>query len=208
MSMEEVNLVLTRESIQDKPHAPIPNFNMPLLTIYFGQTKPQESEESVRGAWKTESALAQMEGWDESQPYQQHYICQIDQIDIWFLNVLPFFDLRQMAKNAVKWATSKGLNRINEIHGKAEYRVPTDFEFKHKDLERATTTASSETVLEDIDAQYLLQGSLGAQVFWGFPVGKDGIGILTGPDAGISAEGTIQSLSDNVKKCWSGQQSC
>ena len=115
-----------------------------------------------------------------------------------------FFDPRQMAKNAVKWATSKNLSRVNEIHGKTEYRVPLNFEFKHRDLERATATVSSETVLEDTDVQYLLQGSLGAQLFWGFPVRKDGHGILTGPDAAMSCEATILSLSDIVyKKCWS-----
>lgn len=79
-----------------------------------------------------------------------------------------FFDPRQMAKNAVKWATSKNLCRVNEIHGKPEYRVPLNFEFRHRDLERATMTVASETVLEDTDVQYLLPVSLGAQLFWGF----------------------------------------
>ena len=117
-------------------------------------------------------------------------------IDISFFH---FFVLRQMAKNAVKWATSKGLSRVNEIHGKSEYRVPTNFEFKHRDLERATTTASTETVLEDSDVQELLQGSLGAQLFWGLPVGKDAHGILMGPDAALSSNATMLSLSVGLR---------
>lgn len=44
--------------------------SMPLLTKYSllrqNALSLQESEESVQGAWKTEAALAQMEGWDES----------------------------------------------------------------------------------------------------------------------------------------------
>lgn len=59
------------------------------------------------------------------------------------------FSLRQMAKNAVAWAVAKGLKRTSPIHGNMEYRVPTDFSFSHRDVQRVTTSASAEAELED-----------------------------------------------------------
>lgn len=53
-----------------------------------------------------------------------------------------------MAKNAVKWAISKGLERTSVIHGEKEYKVPTSHDFSHAQIEQTTTTASGSTELE------------------------------------------------------------
>jgi len=53
-----------------------------------------------------------------------------------------------MAKNAVAWAKSKGLSRSSPIHGKEEYKIPTDFSFSHEDLERVSKKVSSDANLE------------------------------------------------------------
>lgn len=53
-----------------------------------------------------------------------------------------------MVANAVKWAEGKGLSRVNPVHQKMEYRVPLDFTFSHKDLDRVTTRASGSATME------------------------------------------------------------
>ncbi len=54
-----------------------------------------------------------------------------------------------MVGNAVKWAKSNGLCRVNPVHGAEEYRVSTFEAFSHKEVNRTRTTASSEVELQD-----------------------------------------------------------
>jgi len=53
-----------------------------------------------------------------------------------------------MVAHAKAWATSLGKTRHNPVHGQEEYRVPTDWNFAAKDLNRVKTTASSSTEVE------------------------------------------------------------
>lgn len=57
-------------------------------------------------------------------------------------------DTRSMVAHAVQWADSKGLSRVNPVHGKTEYRVPTDWNFSSKDVDRTTTRISGSAELE------------------------------------------------------------
>ena len=56
--------------------------------------------------------------------------------------------LRNMVDHAMAWATSNGLQRKNVVHGAEEYRVPTDFKFLNRGIDRASTKASSSVELE------------------------------------------------------------
>ena len=51
-------------------------------------------------------------------------------------------------KHAVEWAEARGLSRDNPVHGKKEYRVPTQWNFSNSDIDRTKTTASSSAELE------------------------------------------------------------
>ena len=50
--------------------------------------------------------------------------------------------------NAKQWAESQGLCRNNPVHGKQEFRIPTDWTFSHKNMDRMVTTASASCDLE------------------------------------------------------------
>ena len=54
-----------------------------------------------------------------------------------------------MVQNAVKWAKTNGLCRVNAVHGAEEYRVSTFEAFSHKEINRTRSTASAEVSLED-----------------------------------------------------------
>ena len=56
--------------------------------------------------------------------------------------------LRQMVTHAKSWAESQGLARTNPVHGKTEYRIPTDFKFSNRGIDRTTTRASSSAEVE------------------------------------------------------------
>ena len=49
---------------------------------------------------------------------------------------MSFWELRLMIKNAKNWATSRGLERKNEVHGAQEFRIPTDYEFEYGNTRR------------------------------------------------------------------------
>ena len=46
-----------------------------------------------------------------------------------------------MVKNAVKWATEKGLTRTNPVHGATEYRVAVFEKFNNTERDRTATSA-------------------------------------------------------------------
>ena len=50
--------------------------------------------------------------------------------------------LRTMVKSAISWATQRGLNRHNPVHGKEEYRIATDWNFKSMDKDTTQTRVS------------------------------------------------------------------
>ena len=54
-----------------------------------------------------------------------------------------------MVKNAVAWARANKKVRTNEVHGAEEFRLATFESFQHKDVNRTTSRASTEVVLED-----------------------------------------------------------
>ena len=56
--------------------------------------------------------------------------------------------LRSMVDHAKAWAESQGASRKNPVHGKQEYRVPTDFKFLNRGVDRSTTKASSSVEVE------------------------------------------------------------
>ena len=53
-----------------------------------------------------------------------------------------------MVNAAMAWARSKGLSRRSEVHGKDEFRVPTDFSFKNSNVDRTTTKLSANFQME------------------------------------------------------------
>ena len=53
-----------------------------------------------------------------------------------------------MVDHAKQWATDRGLNRTNHVHGKEEFRVPTEFKFSHAERERLKTRVSAKAQLE------------------------------------------------------------
>lgn len=55
-----------------------------------------------------------------------------------------------MVANAKTWAENQGLTRTNAVHGATEYRVPTDWTFGHKDVDRVTTKVSSSCELQAV----------------------------------------------------------
>ena len=57
--------------------------------------------------------------------------------------ILVIHDLRDMIKNSKQWAQARGLCETNEVHGKEEWRIPTERLYQHT---RATGTTSSQEV--------------------------------------------------------------
>lgn len=47
-------------------------------------------------------------------------------------------------KHAVAWAKERGLKRTSEVHGKEEFRVPVDFSFENKGIDRTRLKAAGE----------------------------------------------------------------
>ena len=58
------------------------------------------------------------------------------------------FPLRSMVECAKAWAEKNGLKRCNPVHGKDEYRVPTEFNFAHASKDLTRTRASARTTVE------------------------------------------------------------
>jgi hypothetical protein len=101
----------------------------------------QENSETVEGGWKTESMLLLQPGWDSLGAYctmllfasfQVMYPCRLQDVS----------SLRTMVKSAISWATQRGLNRHNPVHGKEEYRIATDWNFKSMDKDTTQTRVS------------------------------------------------------------------
>ena len=96
--------------------------------------------------------------------------------------------LRTMAKKAVEWARKKGLNRINEVHGAEEFRVPTHETWEHNDVERSTTAVSSSAELE--------AGSVAIIDLKGCTLVLQGArGLLIGEGAGLTGVGHQMTLN-------------
>lgn len=101
----------------------------------------QESAETVEGGWLTESMLLLQPGWDSLGAYSIMLLLVFFQV----LNPCRLQDvsfLRTMVKSAIAYATKRGLNRYNEVHGKEEYKVATDWNFKHKEVDTTQTRVS------------------------------------------------------------------
>ena len=58
-----------------------------------------------------------------------------------FVRFNPY--LRDMIKNSKAWAQARGLLETNEVHGKEEWRIPTERKFEHT---KTTGTHSSQEV--------------------------------------------------------------
>ena len=56
--------------------------------------------------------------------------------------------LREMAKNAAKWARENGLARENPIHGKEEFKIVVRDSFRFSQRQRTTTRATATTTLQ------------------------------------------------------------
>lgn len=52
-------------------------------------------------------------------------------------------NLREMIKNAKAWAQTRGLCEVNEVHGREEFRIPTERMFEHT---RSSGTLTSQKI--------------------------------------------------------------
>lgn len=108
--------------------------------------------EQTLGGWKTETQLALTPGWDAflAELVQSFAALMLAYVHCYMAS------MRTMVKNAIAWATKRGLSRQNEVHGTWEYRVPTEFNFSHSDVDRLKTTVSGTA---DIQARPLFLSS-------------------------------------------------
>ena len=53
-----------------------------------------------------------------------------------------------MVDRAKAWATGRGLQRDNVVHGEKEYRVPLEFTFAHTDKDSVKIKVSAKTQME------------------------------------------------------------
>ena len=118
-------------------------------------------------------------------------------IDVKQCQPWPSF-VRTMVTNAKKWAESRGLHRTNPVHGADEFRVPTEWTFHNKELNRTITRAASSCeveaghhlVLVEKDHMHLFLQQLCVFVMcW-----QDGKGLLVGEGADLSQDHTILNL--------------
>lgn len=54
-----------------------------------------------------------------------------------------------MIKNSREWARQRGLLQRNEVHGKEEWKIPTDREFEFANETAQESTARGSTQVED-----------------------------------------------------------
>ncbi len=65
------------------------------------------------------------------------------------------WQLREMIDNSKEWAKQRGLLQRNEVHGKEEWKIPTDrtFSFENKNTQSSSATGSmmvqDQTILTD-----------------------------------------------------------
>ena len=102
----------------------------------------QENSETVEGGWKTESMLALQPGWDSPGAYYTMLLFTYFQVMNPCIQITRCL-VRTMVKSAISWATKRGLTRTNPVHGKDEYRVATDWNFKNEEKDRTETRMSS-----------------------------------------------------------------
>ena len=62
----------------------------------------------------------------------------------WFLT-----NLRDMIAHSKEWARSRGLLQKNEVHGKEEWKIPTDREFMFKNETEQSSTARGSMEVDD-----------------------------------------------------------
>ena len=55
-----------------------------------------------------------------------------------------------MIKNSKAWAQARGLCEVNEVHGKEEWRIPTQRSFEHTKSSGTKSTQETNFSLEDI----------------------------------------------------------
>lgn len=93
--------------------------DMNTVNLNIERELSEESKEETLGGWKTESQLLLTPGWDKS-----------------------------MVDCAKAWAEKNGLTRKKPVHGRDEYRVPTEFNFAHANRDISRTKASARTTVE------------------------------------------------------------
>ena len=110
-----------------------------------------------------------------------------------------------MVANSISWAENRGLSRANPVHGKQEYRVPTTWDFSNRELNRTTTRVSGVSEVEaspglvelGIGGIHHAHIHLSSQsFFW-----QDGVGLLVGEGADLTAERTIMNLCNKWSMC-------
>ena len=67
-----------------------------------------------------------------------------------FISLIQIPDnLRDMIAHSKEWARSRGLLQKNEVHGKEEWKIPTDREFMFKNETEQSSTARGSMEVED-----------------------------------------------------------
>ena len=61
-----------------------------------------------------------------------------------------------MVKNAIRWATARGLVRTNEVHGAEEYKVPTEEAFLFRSSEKQSCMQEGSVEVQVRSAQKTL----------------------------------------------------
>lgn len=105
---------------------------MDAVSTILEREDTQEAAEDSEGAHYTELGLSQLPGWDAPGAH------------VFEDPVL----LREMAKNAAKWARENGLARENPIHGKEEFKIVVRDSFRFSQRQRTTTRATATTTLQ------------------------------------------------------------
>ena len=127
------------------------------MELELEKRSQQTSSNNLSGGWHNEVSLRETLKWDayfSGTSTLTSITCMVV-ILLWCMHILAmhvdtkrfFVHLRDMIKNSKEWARKKGLIQINEVHGKEEWKIPTERTFAFtNDVSQSVRMHASTTV--------------------------------------------------------------
>ena len=120
----------------------------------------QTAMNRVRGGFHNEITLREFKKWDPF--FGSIFMCIYIYIYISSLHFhrvlspIPSYALREMIENSRQWALKRGLLQRNPVHGREEWKIPTEVEFEFENMQLQETETRGSMELEDCHVLCLL----------------------------------------------------
>ena len=132
------------------------------LELELEKRSQQSSSNNLAGGWHNEVSLRETLKWDacfSGTSTLMWYIIVV--VYAYFGNTCEYHQipnccvhLRDMIKNSKEWARKRGLIQTNEVHGKEEWKIPTERTFSFKNDVTQSVRMHASTTVQDFQGCY------------------------------------------------------